>query len=184
MYTPSNCALEAYADRNPQNAPSRFVLAYHYLVSGYPEEAAKELEVVVKLQPEDQVAQKMLDAIKPAEQLPEADTAAADEGTKQAAASDEPTTDLVGKWQAEREGSKFELTIDEDFQYSWKAIPESGQPVEIAGAMAVEGDTIILESDKQGSMVAEVKSGGNDQFQFVVSGAPADDPGLTFDRVK
>ena len=35
-----------------------------------------------------------------------------------------------------------------------------------------------------GTMAAQVKSGGADQFQFIAAGSPPDDKGLQFMRIK
>ena len=95
-----------------------------------------------------------------------------------------PTTDLVGSWQAERNGDVFDLSIDENNQFTWKAMPKGKPPVTLAGTMATAGDAILLESKDQGTMAAQVKSGGADQFQFVAAGSPPDDKGLQFTRIK
>ena len=50
--------------------------------------------------------------------------------------------------------------------------------------MAVAGDAILLESKDQGTMAAQVASGGADQFQFIAAGSPPDDKGLQFTRTK
>jgi hypothetical protein len=165
------------------------VLAYHYLVAGHVEDAVKALQQVVDLQPEDQVARKMLDSLQPAESVPATPPPApvADETSDtatDATASDEPTTDLVGKWRAQREGDTFELEIDDEASFRWKATPKNADPVELSGPVAVSGDMIVLETAEQGSMVARVKSGGPDSFQFTIAGASADDPGLEFRRLQ
>ena len=95
-----------------------------------------------------------------------------------------PTTDLVGSWRAERNGDVFELSIDENNQFTWKAVPKGKPPVTLTGTMAAAGDAILLESKDQGTMAAQVNSGGADQFQFVAAGSPPDDKGLQFRRIK
>ena len=87
-------------------------------------------------------------------------------------------------WRAEREGDAFELKVDENAEFVWKVTPKSGKPVEITGPLAATSDTLVLESKEQGTMVAKVNSQGPDEFQFVISGGPPDDKGLTFTRVK
>jgi hypothetical protein len=52
------------------------------------------------------------------------------------------------------------------------------------GVMATAGNSIFLESKDQGTMAAQVKSGGADQFQSISAGSPPDDKGLLFQRVK
>jgi hypothetical protein len=64
-YTKQLRALEADAKANTQSADDRFVLAYHYLVLGQNDAAARELEQVTKLQPKDQLSAQILAALKP-----------------------------------------------------------------------------------------------------------------------
>ena len=90
----------------------------------------------------------------------------------------------MGTWRAEQNGDVFELTIDEQSQFTWKATPKEGQPVTISGPLAATSDTLVLESNDQGTMVGRVASEGADQFRFVIMGGPPDDKGLTFKRVE
>jgi tetratricopeptide (TPR) repeat protein len=53
-------ALEQFAGAHPQDAACRFVLAYHYLVLGYKDAAAKILKQVVALEPRDQLSARLL----------------------------------------------------------------------------------------------------------------------------
>jgi tetratricopeptide (TPR) repeat protein len=64
-YTKQLRALEADAKANTQSADDRFVLAYHYLVLGQNDSAARALEQVTKLQPKDQLSAQILAALKP-----------------------------------------------------------------------------------------------------------------------
>jgi len=182
-YTTQLRALETYCKQKPDDAAAHFVLAYHYLVAGHGDAAAEEFKAVVAAKPGDQVAQRMLAAMTPPAASP-----AAPPKPEQPAGSPpvqaEPTTDLVGNWRAERDGDVFELSIDENNQFSWKAAPKGKQPVTLAGTMATEGNAILLESKDQGTMAAQVKSGGANQFQFIAAGSPPDDKGLQFTRTR
>ena len=183
VYTTQLRALEAYCKANPNDASAHFVLAYQYLVAGHSEEAVTQLKLVTAKQPGDQVAKRMLDALSP----PAEETAAAPQPGQPAESTSGatgPTTDLVGNWRAERNGNVFDLTIDENNQFSWKATPKGKQPITIGGNVAATGNVLVLESKDQGSMVGNVTSGGMDQFQFVTTGSPPDDKGLSFQRVK
>ena len=64
-YTRQLRALEVAAKDNPSSADDRFVLAYHYLVMGYNEDAAKRFEQVHALVPDDQLTTQLLAALKP-----------------------------------------------------------------------------------------------------------------------
>jgi len=61
-YTEQLRALESYVSANPKSSAARFLLAYHYLVVDEPPEAVKQLQTVVKLSPDDQLAKQLLQA--------------------------------------------------------------------------------------------------------------------------
>ncbi len=201
-YTQQLRKLEEFTRQHPSDAGARFVLAYHYLILGHVEAATKELQAVVKLQPNDRVAQWLLDSLQAPEPGAEGDAPA---GAKTAADAQKPDaanakpavaataepreedareTDLVGQWRAEREGDAFDLTVDEDWNFVWKATPRSGAPVTLSGTVDADYDTLVLESEQQGALAAQVASKGPDAFEFILPGGPRDDPGLTFRRVK
>jgi Tfp pilus assembly protein PilF len=62
-YTAQLRSLETYQRGNPTAPEANFVLAYHYLCLGYPQDAAKQLESVVKLRPDDTLAAQLLKAL-------------------------------------------------------------------------------------------------------------------------
>ena len=169
--------LEEFCRANPKEPTSAFVLAYHYLVIGSKDAAISALKVVVKNQPKDITAKRMLDALAPPEQpAPTPPDVPPPPG-------DAPQTDLVGKWRATAGKATIELAITEDSQFTWKAT-DSGKPVvDLAGELTSTGSAISLETKDKGSMAGSVKSLGPDKWQFVLSGAPAKDPGLSFERV-
>jgi len=55
-------ALEAYQREHPEASYAHFLLAYHYLVMGYTDEAVKQLEVFSKLVPSDKLAPDLVKA--------------------------------------------------------------------------------------------------------------------------
>lgn len=70
-YTKQLRTLEAYTKKHPADAGPRFVQAYHYIVAGYPEAGARELELVVRLQGDDRLAVEVLKTVaKPASPQP------------------------------------------------------------------------------------------------------------------
>jgi Tfp pilus assembly protein PilF len=62
-YTTQLRALEDYQKAHPTATDASFLLAYHYLVMGYPDQASKELDRVVKAQPDDKLASALLQAL-------------------------------------------------------------------------------------------------------------------------
>lgn len=62
-YTDQLRALESYQKSNPNSAEASFLLAYHYLVLGYPDAAVKQLQNVVRLLPNDQLSAQLLQGL-------------------------------------------------------------------------------------------------------------------------
>jgi hypothetical protein len=62
-YTEHLRALEEFVKANPKEGYAHFLLAYHYLVIGSKDSAVKELEQVVRLQPEDKLAAALVKAL-------------------------------------------------------------------------------------------------------------------------
>ncbi len=192
VYTAQLRKLEAFSKQKPDDGAAHFVLAYQYMVAGHTDAAVRQLEKVVAVQPEDAVAQRILDALKqekkeagesPEEMPPPAAEESA-ETTDATESADEAYTDLVGRWMATRNEDRFGLEIDEEAKFTWAAIPKGQERITLTGSAATSGDTLILESGDQGNMVGRVKSLGPDKFQFIIAGGPPDDEGLTFERVK
>ncbi len=179
-YTAQLRKLEQFCKSNPNDASAYFVLAYHYLVTGSKDGAVSVLKVVVKNQPKDVTAKRMLDAMSPP-----SGTAASPTATPSTpAGADATQTDLVGTWIAQSRDTKIELSITEDSKFTWKAGSKDQTPVVLSGLLTAGRDGISLESKEQGSIGGAVESKGPDAWRFVISGAPASDPGLSFARIK
>jgi tetratricopeptide (TPR) repeat protein len=73
-YTQQLRALEAYARDNPKSSAAHFLLAYHYLVLSHVSDAVKQLQDVVKLSPNDQLAKQLIQAFTKPETPPPAAT--------------------------------------------------------------------------------------------------------------
>ncbi len=170
--------LEQFCRMNPTDASAYFVLAYQYLVIGSQEAAVDALKVVVKNQPKDATAKRMLDSLAPPAQPATAAPAA------NVAGADAPQTDLVGNWRAKSGNTTIDLGITEDSQFTWKALQAGKPAADLKGQLTSTSDEIVLDSANQGAMSGTVKSLGPDNWQFALSGAPPSDPGLSFERVK
>ena len=55
-------------------------------------------------------------------------------------------------------------------------------PGRVARQAIATSNTLVLENKEQGSMVGNVKSAGDNKWQFTLAGGPPNDPGLTFER--
>ena len=62
-YTDALRALEAARNKKPDDPSLRFLLGYHYAFLGYPKEAVRELDELLKLAPRDEIAKKLRDAM-------------------------------------------------------------------------------------------------------------------------
>src|SRR5205823_14867933 len=62
-YTAQLRALERYVGENPTAAYGHFDLAYEYLVTGSKDAAVRELQQVVRLQPDDKLSAALLQAL-------------------------------------------------------------------------------------------------------------------------
>lgn len=190
IYTNQLRSLENFTKENPDDAASRFLLAYHYLSTGHPDAAARHLQQVVRLMPNDRVAADVLKMISappprqsagqpsPAEQQPTPQPPA---DPKPAAKSVDPAM-LVGSWKAARDdGSKFELILMKEATFTWKfSMKETAQ--EFSGKFKLEGNVLALERKDGGSLIAVVTPDGETKFNFKMVGAPNEDPGLDFRR--
>ena len=175
-YTAQLRKLEQHCKSKANDSAAAFVLAYHYLVLGSKDAAINALKAVVKNQPKDVTAKRMLDALAPP-------APPSTPPTTTLTGSEAAETDLVGTWQAKLATTTIELSVTEDSKFVWKATQAGKPPLELHGQLASAGDAIELESDEQGSMAGSVKALGPDKWQFILSGAPPADPGLTFERV-
>ena len=193
-YTTQLRALEAFARNNPNDAASHFLLAYHYIVDGYPDAGATQLQQVAKLVPNDQVAANVLKLISKPSNAQSAATGdqsaqqpvpqpppAGSSGSKPAVKPIDPAS-LVGTWHASRDdGSKFELTLTNDSKFDWKfTLKEKVE--EFGGTYKYESNAIALERKDGGGLIAGLVPDGPEKFNFKLLGAPQEDPGLDFSK--
>jgi len=172
VYTGQLRALEAYSKQNPKAPEGHFLAAYHYMTAGHDEAAAGQLEEVVKLTPKDQVAQQLLQLVKPAdEQATPAPSKPAD---------DKPPASVVGNWKASSGSGTIELAMKQDGSFTWK-FTSKGKPSEFSGKYQLAGNTLVLETDQGAPMVGKVAAKGTG-FHFQMLGGPSSDPGLAFSK--
>lgn len=188
IYTEQLRALEAFTKENPQDAASRFLLAYQYMSCGYPAAAARQLQEVVKLMPNDRVAADVLKLVaapqpsQPDETAQQPTPQPPQEPARPAAKPVDPAT-LVGTWKAARaDGSKFNLILTNDAKFTWSFAQKDQAAQTFGGTYSVEGNVLALERKDGGSLIGEVTPGGEATFNFKLLGAPDDDPGLAFSR--
>jgi len=182
-YTAQLRQLEAYCTAHPDDAAAYFVLGYHYLVTGAKEQAADVFRVVTTKQPKDLVARQLLDTLVPPEPAMTTPAVSPENVPAPATAESDAETDLVGSWKAVADKTTIQLTVTPESAFTWK-VSQSGQPdITVTGQLQTDADGIVMSSKEQGDMSGSVTSLGPDQWQFKLTGAPPEDPGLKFERV-
>lgn len=190
IYTVQLRALEAYVKANPDIASARFVLAYQYITENYPDAAVRQLKEVVRLQPNDQLAARLIkglgaEAASSAE--PTSETIlppAAGPETVEPRQPDLPDIDpekILGHLTAERtDGTKFTLDLTAEKTFNW-SFEQAGKKNEFGGTYTIDGAVLVLERADKATMPGTVTM-KDDGFNFKLFGAPDDDPGLDFRR--
>jgi tetratricopeptide (TPR) repeat protein len=178
-YTTQLRQLEAYARENPKSSDAHFLLAYHYLTTGFPDAAQNQLREVDKLTPNDRLVRQLLGISSAADQTPAVPTPKPPLEADQSIKAEQ----LVGVWTAAGSGgSKFQMTLEKDSSYSWK-FTSGKKSDEIKGVYGLEQNNLALEVDDGSVLLAEIALSGN-QLRFKVVGGEANDPGLTFKKGK
>jgi len=165
--------LETYVEDNAKSPQGHFLLAYHYLTGGHAEAAARQLQQVQKLAPQDTVSAQLLELI--------ASKGGPPAEPKGEHLADIDSNQLIGAWTATRGKATFHLTFGKDRGFTW-TYREGKTKQEVKGAFALDGTTLSLEPDAGGVMLAEISVPQGGSFAFQTVGAPKGDPGLKFQR--
>jgi tetratricopeptide (TPR) repeat protein len=172
-YTAQLRALEAYCTEKPTAADGRFLLAYHYITMGHPNEATKQLQRAIEYQPKDAVAANLLQTISPTK-------AASDQAPAQAKTI--PAEQVQGSWTASGPGnSQFMLTLAKDGAFTW-GYNRGNSKQQVKGVYGLEQSTLAMEPDSDGILLADLVMKDVNTMHFQVVGAPKGDPGLEFKR--
>jgi tetratricopeptide (TPR) repeat protein len=179
-YTEQLRALEGYVRLNSSDPSAHFLLAYEYLTCGSTDAAAKQLQEVVSLNPQDSLSAQLLKGLTDKEPEAPADQAAPAEKTPAAPVT---AASLVGNWNASRaDGSTFALSLTADGKYTWKYAQKGQKPQQFNGPFSVADNLLILKQNDTPVMVGQVTSLGQNQFNFKLPGENPSDPGLTFSK--
>jgi Tfp pilus assembly protein PilF len=176
VYNTQLLALEKYRSEHPQASAARFLLAYHYMLSGRDEQAAGELQIVAQQEPSDQLAAQLLSGLT----TPSADqpTAAAETAPAQPVG----VAELIGEWRGSRpDGSQFELNLSEDNHFTWKCTQRDKEQ-QLSGTYTLANNYLILAARDQNALVGHVAMEPGDKLKFKLAGGSPNDPGLTFTR--
>jgi Tfp pilus assembly protein PilF len=180
VYTPQLRALEGYRTQQNHNAAAAFLLSYHYLTMGHKENARSQLEAVVKLQPDDRLAQQLLTTLTTKPGDPAAALAAKPQAQPAAPTQQFP---IAGTWSASPDSaSTITLEIKADGNFVWR-LTQKDQPRSLSGTSTIGGTGMLtLASTDAGVMVGQVTWKDAEHFNFRLVGARADDAGIEFSR--
>ena len=182
-YTGQLRALEDRCRQDPKAAAPRFVLAYHYLVTGHTDAAVAQLKEVLASERGDRVARHLLAALTGTPPAPPEPTTTRAVPDRDGAAARPPSVDLVGRWRGDRDGSTFELSLDDRGRFVWRAARQGKATATVSGAYAVSGDTLTLKAEDRPPLRTSVTELSPDSFRLKIVGGIPGDPGLGFRRV-
>lgn len=185
IYTQQLRALESYCTQNPTSAAARFVLAYHYLTTGHTLAAFDQLKEVGALQPKDTLSSQLARRIEPpAATGPSTSGPPALEPpiSAPAAAPSGREGRLEGTWTARPDqGTTISVTIPDPGHFTW-TVTQQDQPRQLQGRLTFGNGILTFAQDQGPAMVGNVTWTDENHFTFKVTGAAADDLGLTFTR--
>ncbi len=180
-YTGQLRALEDRCRQDPKAAAPRFVLAYHYLVTGHTDAAVAQLKEVLASERGDRVARHLLAALTGTPPAATESTRTVPDGD--GAVGRPPSVELLGRWRGDRDGSTFELSLDDRGRFVWRAARQGKATATVSGAYAVSGDTLTLKAEDRPPLRTSVTELSPDSFRLKIVGGIPGDPGLGFRRV-
>ena len=171
--TKSGPGAERRKNRTQKDAAVHFLLGYHYLTCGYPDDALREFRAAADLQPKDSVTASLVATLAPRDAQP---------AQQPAAPSAVPAESVGGDWTAAGKGSaKYSMSLRKDGSFTW-AFSRGTRKQEVKGVYTLEGNVLAMEPDTDGVMLAELKANGPDALHFKMIGGAKDEPGLGFHR--
>ncbi len=150
-YTEQLRALEETVKANPDDAADRFLLGYQYLTCNHKEAAVAQWKKAAELQPKDQLSAQLV-------QMYSTPASDADPSKAPAPKFDEPAYPLAklqGDWKAASDHGNFELNLSDDDKFTWQ-FTRDGQPQSVSGAYAVRGNSLVMQPDTGGTMLADI----------------------------
>lgn len=179
-YTAQLRALEKYVREHPDDAPSRFLAAYHYITTKNTESAITRLREVTRLLPDDTVSAELLRMLSGSNGDAPPTTAPS---TPAPTAPDAPaltSEQLAGDWTASGPtGSEYRVSFADDGVFRW-SYASGGKKEEIGGVYAVDGDVLAMEPDSGGMLAARISQPSAKTLLFEPAGAPSGSASLEF----
>lgn len=164
--------LEEYVSLHPRSADTRFLLAYHYITMGYPDNAEQQLQAVRILNPTDRLAADLLGLMRENEQPPTQVFPGMEAALQPGA--------LEGNWVGRRPEGKIDLEIRGDnFRWDYSDVDTHQM---LSGKCELTGNQLLLATQDGSQMVGTVKRNDEDRFTFRLLGGSDSDPGVVFLR--
>lgn len=209
IYTGLLRELEKVRSTNKKSPAIRFLLAYHYLMLDHVKSAVRELEIVVELEPRDQLSAKLLQNITGKKVQPEQPLQTSPpvpqtriiprDNTPRVEAPEiavEPTITAevketkvapkvetpVGTFKASpADGVEFELVLNADKTFKW-TFKSKANTSNFAGTYTIEGNKLTLVRRSDGDKMAGTVAFNQNGFNFKMKDGDPKDPGLNFTR--
>lgn len=175
-YTKQLRALESFKRANAQDPAARLVLSYHYLTAGYDDEAKDEVDALVKLTPQDKVAQSLLAQLSPESESDPATQVSAPPTDKPVVT----TKQAVGDWNSSRDdGSTFKLSLTNDGEFTW-GFSNGDTEQSVQGSYKIDDKGVLtMDTGDQGMIFAQLVADGS-KLDFYMLGDTQDQPPLVF----
>ena len=153
-------------------ADTCFLLAYHYITLGYPDDAERQLVAVLTLKPEDRLSADLLALMQEENQK--------DDHFAALRATEFDVFSLEGCWRAQRPDGEIELTLKEGGGHSDYDLAENQES--LSGKYQNTDNMMLLATEQGSQMVGTVTHQDQDHFTFRLLGASEADPGVRFQR--
>jgi tetratricopeptide (TPR) repeat protein len=171
-YTNQLRALEAAIKRNTNIASTRFVLAYHYMVQEYFEDARQQFEHVVQLQPKDELAAQFARALSSSSHAPTTAAPGAAPASKTAEVLEPslPPAALVGTWKAKpMPDLSIELTLRGNGEFSWE-VNTKGHTDAVTGDARYRDGVLTLTQANAPDLIGKIVNLGDKRFGLELQG--------------
>jgi hypothetical protein len=174
-YTKQLRALESARDKDLKAAELHFLLGYHYLSCGYPDQAVSAFRRTHEQRPNDSVAAALAATLSPRESQP-------DQVPTGETAKGVPSDRVVGTWTARGKGTAtYSLSLHKDGSFTW-GFTKGARKQEVKGVHTLEDNVLAMEPDSGGVLLAVLTLKEPDTLHFKMIGGASDDPGLEFRR--
>lgn len=180
-YTKQLRALEDFSKANPKSADAHFLLGYHYLTTGYAENASKQFAQAATHSPDDKLLKQLVAMTTPPDASSSSETKTPPEPPAVPPEKVLKSEQLVGTWKATSQGATFELDLAKDGAFTW-TYSRGKEKQSVKGVFAVDQNNLALEVEDGSAMLAEVDFANPSQFLFKMINGDEKEPGLQFKK--